>query len=187
VSHVRLEARTLILPTYSYLSSYTVMPKQFGAPFDYADGDLILRSCDDVDFVAHKLVLSLASPFFCDLPYDISDERENGLPVIPLLNEDCHTVERLLRIVYPGVDRPSLVWLSRTQVRSLLEVARKYHFDGVFEYLERMTRLPTHFRVRTYFEEFALEYQDTNTDLAVVVEERKAERQVEVGLMSFFF
>ena len=37
------------------------------SPFDRPDADVILRSCDHVDFRFHKSLLSLASPFFCNM------------------------------------------------------------------------------------------------------------------------
>jgi hypothetical protein len=159
------------------------MPAPFGPPFDHADGDLVLRSSDDIDFVIHRLVLSLSSPFFRDLPYDISTERERGLPVIPLVEEDHETVERLLRIVYPGVDRPSLARLSREETRALFEAARKYEFDSVFVYAERISRLPGHIGFRLHVEHFAPKYAGRdNAPMRTVVEDRAKEAHVALTL-----
>ncbi|KAI0057439.1 hypothetical protein BV25DRAFT_1831115 [Artomyces pyxidatus] len=81
-------------------------------PFDGDDADIILRSCDNVDFHVHKLFLSRASPFFkamLSLPTPAhthgvqpgtSDEVRNGLPVVRM-SEDTHILDAALRLCYP--------------------------------------------------------------------------------------
>lgn len=79
----------------------------FGKNFDAAD--IILRSSDGEDFYAHKLVLSLASPFFKDMfsmpqptstPLGTSDHTQ---PVIDMA-EDSAVIDCLLRYCYPVFD-----------------------------------------------------------------------------------
>lgn len=85
------------------------------APFDNESADVILRTSDKVDFRVHKLVLSLASPFFEDMfsipqPFTSSGvvaliSPAEKAPVIDVA-EDSATLDYLLRCVYP-VDDPS--------------------------------------------------------------------------------
>jgi hypothetical protein len=153
------------------------MPTLFGPPFDHADGDLILRSSDGMDFVVHRFMLGLASPFFKEFPFDISGRRERGLPVIPLLGEDYKTVERLLRFVYSNsVEQPYLGALSRNETRGLFEAARKYDLKCVFTLAERMSRLPGHTSFRQHVEYLAPEFADRdNTPMRAVLEDKKKE------------
>ena len=71
--------------------------------FDFSDADLVIRSSDFVDFRVHKLVVSLASPFFKDLlsssqPSD--SETIDGLHVVQL-SEDSELLNSLLSMLYP--------------------------------------------------------------------------------------
>ncbi|KAI0069763.1 hypothetical protein K474DRAFT_1609097 [Panus rudis PR-1116 ss-1] len=46
------------------------------APFDDVDADVVLRSCDCIDFLVSKVILKVVSPFFTDmfaLPQPVSD------------------------------------------------------------------------------------------------------------------
>lgn len=71
--------------------------------FDVSDADLVIRSSDFVDFQVHKLVLSVASPFFKDLlsSFQPSDgETVDGLHVVQL-SEDSELLNSLLSMLYP--------------------------------------------------------------------------------------
>jgi len=71
--------------------------------FDVSDADLIIRSSDIVDFRVHKLVLSMASPFFKDLlslPQPSDSETIDGLHVVQL-PEDSELLSSLLSMLYP--------------------------------------------------------------------------------------
>lgn len=64
--------------------------------------DIILRSSGpkSVEFRAHRVILSIASPVFetmFSLPQPVADK---SLPVCDL-SEDANTVEVLLRLIYP--------------------------------------------------------------------------------------
>ncbi|KAH8093158.1 hypothetical protein BXZ70DRAFT_442543 [Cristinia sonorae] len=109
------------------------------APFHGPKSDVILRTSDHVDFYSHKLLLSLASPFFdsmftlpqADAPLtphpDFGASLDGSLiPIIPLA-EDGHTIEHLLRICYPVTDpasSPDVVFVGK-----VLEAALKYDID----------------------------------------------------------
>src|SRR5271168_4821755 len=81
-------------------------------PFDHPSADVILRSSDKepVDFRVHKLLLSLASPFFSEIfslpqpstPSVYSDECRDpgGLPVVQM-TDDRETLHLLLSLCFP--------------------------------------------------------------------------------------
>lgn len=116
------------------------VPTDAKAPFDRSnstDADIILRSCDNVDFRVVKLFLSYSSPFFrgmFDLPQSQSPSGPNcndmkyGLPII-IVSETSDTLEQLLRLCYPmaAVEPPVLDTLE--DVHSLLEATMKYEVE----------------------------------------------------------
>lgn len=102
-------------------------PSPASPPFDEtSDGDVVLKSSDEVLFRAHKVILSLASPFFRDMfslpqtciPPDCSG---NG-PIIPFA-EPSETIDTLLRFVYPDED-PDLKLVH--EIEGIVEAAIKY-------------------------------------------------------------
>ncbi|KAJ6608453.1 hypothetical protein B0H10DRAFT_2226860 [Mycena sp. CBHHK59/15] len=105
-------------------------------PFDSPDADAILRSSDHVDFRVHKVVLSLASPFFRNMyalptPADIRlsiDDSTGGDPDIPRVAEDSGLLDTVLRFCYPGPD-PVIPTLGA--LLAAVEVLHKYEMDGV--------------------------------------------------------
>jgi hypothetical protein len=71
--------------------------------FDVPDANLIVRSSDLVDFLVHKPVLAMASPFFKDLlslPQPSDGEFVDGLPVVQL-SEDSEVLNTLVSMLYP--------------------------------------------------------------------------------------
>lgn len=112
--------------------------KDAPAPFDDRDADVILRSCDLVDFRVFKLVLSLASPVFKSmftLPQAPShsqtamvtdDDHRDGLPVVRL-SEDGRTLEDMLRACYPGTS-PRVDSLE--DIARILVVTEKYEMEA---------------------------------------------------------
>ncbi|KAJ7230018.1 hypothetical protein GGX14DRAFT_581895 [Mycena pura] len=93
-------------------------------PFDADDADFILRTSDEVDFRVHKLVLSLASPFFkmmFQLPQK-EGEANDQLPVVPAA-EDSRVVDKLLRFCYPCAD-PKIETLD--ELHAVMEAMAKY-------------------------------------------------------------
>ncbi|OJA08967.1 hypothetical protein AZE42_06843 [Rhizopogon vesiculosus] len=100
------------------------------APFDNHDCDIILRSCDGVDFRVFKLILSLASPVFRDmftLPQTELQSDVLSVPVIPM-TETSTTMRSLLLLCYP-IANPT--FNSLADAKAVLEAARKYDMGGI--------------------------------------------------------
>ncbi|KDQ50426.1 hypothetical protein JAAARDRAFT_211740 [Jaapia argillacea MUCL 33604] len=114
-------------------------------PFDNSDGDVIIRSSDNVDFQLLKCLLSLASPVFrgmFELPLltpieetrkENPSEWKDGLPIVPL-SEDSSTLTDLLLPIFPW-ETPSFTSLK--QCRVTLEVAEKYQMDNAREAMDK--------------------------------------------------
>ncbi|KAI0071799.1 hypothetical protein K474DRAFT_1712159 [Panus rudis PR-1116 ss-1] len=103
-----------------------------GAPFDDADADIVLRSCDNVDFLVSKVILKVASPFFADmftLRQPTSDEPALLTRPVIDMEEDAATLDCLLRLCYPLPERPRLDDLNT--VEQVLRSALKYDIDAV--------------------------------------------------------
>ncbi|KII85941.1 hypothetical protein PLICRDRAFT_44370 [Plicaturopsis crispa FD-325 SS-3] len=107
------------------------------APFDNPKADVILRSSDNVDFRAFKIMLSVTSSVFegmFALPTppqgSTGDTLKDGLPVIPL-SEDSELVKKLLLYSLPSaiVERPPLETLR--DVLAVLDAATKYDMQDV--------------------------------------------------------
>lgn len=110
-------------------SSLVDAPKPFGGD-SVPNADAILRSSDLVDFHVHKLVLSIASPFFQSmftLPQSQIDAATatEGLPIIPVA-ESASTLMVLLLACYPG----SIPKISSVdELRLALHAAHKYEMS----------------------------------------------------------
>ena len=115
------------------------------SPFDGPKADVVLRSSDNVHFFAHKVILSLASPSFEQKFLAQTDDKSalsedvivatDGvcLPVVQL-QEDSHTLDRLLRLFYPTLTTETFTDLSI--VADALEAALKYAFDRAISSLK---------------------------------------------------
>ncbi|KZT69331.1 hypothetical protein DAEQUDRAFT_638110, partial [Daedalea quercina L-15889] len=71
--------------------------------FDNPQADLILRSCDGVDFRVFRSILAVSSDVFADMfetGQSRNEELRNGCPVV-YVQEDSKTMDGLLRIIYP--------------------------------------------------------------------------------------
>lgn len=122
--------------------SAPVMITDAPAPFDdeAVDPDCILRTSDEVDFRAHKLILSIASAFFRSMfnlpePTTTSAEQQelkNGLPVVTL-QEDASILDILLRRIYPPSQIPlrPLSDHPLSTLMSLYEAVDKYDLKGL--------------------------------------------------------
>lgn len=98
-------------------------------PFDDADGDIVVRSSDEIAFRLYKNILAKASPIFrgmFTLPTDGVSASEE--PQTVSLTEDADTLEGLFRLCYP-VERPRFKEFGR--LRAVYEAARKYEMDFV--------------------------------------------------------
>ena len=105
-------------------------PSSLSNHLDVANADIIIQSCDFINFRVHKLVLSLSSPFFNDmfsLPQPTDQEVVRGLPVVRL-SEDAEVLNCLLTMLYPI---PSVIPNSYNKTLMLLAASRKYEMDGV--------------------------------------------------------
>jgi len=112
-------------------------------PFNKPTADVILRSSDLVDFHVRRGILAEASDVFDDmflLPQppatEILAETRNGQPVIPV-DEESGTLERLLRLCYPG-KAPSIGDLD--DLRPVIRTAVKYDMPEVLEALKETLR-----------------------------------------------
>ena len=97
---------------------------------DMGNADVIIQSCDSVNFRVHKPVLSLSSPFFGDmfsLPQPFDQEVVDGLPVVRL-SEDAEVLACLLTMMYPI---PSVIPNSYDKTLMLLAASQKYDMDIV--------------------------------------------------------
>ena len=117
------------------------------APFDNPEADVILRSCDGVDFHVFKIVLSLASPVFADM-FSIpapspgrpeSQTVHDGLPVVQL-SESSKVLDLALRHCYP-IRSPELV--DSKDALALLEFGRKFEVEALIPPLTCYLKLLT--------------------------------------------
>ena len=95
-----------------------------------ANADIIIQSCDFINFRVHKLVLSMSSPFFnvmFSLPQPSDQEVVGGLPVVRL-SEDAEVLTCLLTMLYPI---PSMIPKSYDRTLMVLAASQKYDMDGV--------------------------------------------------------
>jgi hypothetical protein len=101
------------------------------APFDNADGDIILRSTTDrVDFHTFKVILSLMSPVFKDmftLPQTGLQSGVSSIPVIPV-TESSATLEFLLLLCYPAATPTT--FSSYSHAAAVMEAAKKYDMQA---------------------------------------------------------
>ncbi|TFY52457.1 hypothetical protein EVG20_g10542 [Dentipellis fragilis] len=112
------------------LSAEDPQPRSADAPFDNQDNgaDIILRSSDKVDFYAHKIFLSFASPVFKTMFNHIQFTDPACQPTTLDVSEDSRTLEFILRSCYP-VNSTPLTKLA--DVRRVMEAVFKYDVDSV--------------------------------------------------------
>ncbi|TFY78700.1 hypothetical protein EWM64_g5311 [Hericium alpestre] len=116
--------------------------REFGAPFDDHDADVVLRSSDAVDFHVYKAILKKGSRGFADMfaaqpipPTDPSSpEFKDGLPIIPL-SETSHTLNLFLQFLYP-VPNPQII--DPNDMALVLDAFRKYVVEGYAKTIELM-------------------------------------------------
>ncbi|KAJ6602755.1 hypothetical protein DFH09DRAFT_451281 [Mycena vulgaris] len=75
------------------------------SPFDDPDGDIILRSSDDIDFRLYRPILERASPVLEDM-FDTPQAGQAPDPTLPVvkLEESAAVLDRMLRLWYPGAE-----------------------------------------------------------------------------------
>ncbi|KAI0084877.1 hypothetical protein BDY19DRAFT_968587 [Irpex rosettiformis] len=106
-------------------------PVKFLEPFDDEDGDIIIRSCDNMHFRVHKLILKKASPVFDGMFMLPTGDDTDPVQTVPL-EEGSITVARLLRLCYP-FGSPQLGTLD--DVSNLLNTCEKYQMHRLAEKL----------------------------------------------------
>lgn len=133
--------------------------KQAASPFNRPTADVILRSCDEVIFRVHKLILSEASSVFetlFTLPQPPPQETEDvdGLPVVQF-TEDSQILDKLLRIFYPVADP---VFTDALQIIPVMEAAIKYEVEVARELCAK-TLVQPNFLKSDPFTVFAIAYR----------------------------
>ncbi|KAJ8489245.1 hypothetical protein ONZ45_g13651 [Pleurotus djamor] len=107
------------------------------SPLNRQDADMILRSSDGVEFRVHKVILSIASPFFNDMfsmPQPKSSlGRKLDLEIVPF-DEDSGTLDLVLRYCYPIHDP---VVPHSDVLLKVLRAVDKYQVDRALGLLER--------------------------------------------------
>jgi hypothetical protein len=106
------------------------MPTDAPPPFDDPDADIILRSCDGVQFRTYKLLLSLASPIFKDMltipQPQLRDEDQGNVPVVDL-TETSTTIHNLLCCYHPAIDPfDTHDAKSLSEIADFAQAAQKY-------------------------------------------------------------
>ncbi|KAG8682108.1 hypothetical protein FRC09_017009, partial [Ceratobasidium sp. 395] len=85
-------------------------------------GDVSLKSSDGVVFLAHSLLLRLASSVFADM---FSTATQND---VVELSDDSESVSLMLRFIYPPVFMDNL---STELLEKSLQIAHKYDVSGI--------------------------------------------------------
>ena len=99
---------------------------------DISDADVIIQSCDRVDFHVHRRTLAMSSPFFDDMfslpqPQSSDEEIVDGLPVVRL-PEDAEVLSSLITMLYPI---PSKLPDAYDKALMLLAATQKYEMVGL--------------------------------------------------------
>ena len=97
---------------------------------DMSDANIMIQSCDLVNFRVHKRTLAMSSPFFNDmfsLPQPSNKEVVDGLPVVRL-SEDAEVLSGLITMLYPI---PSWLPDSYDKALTVLSASQKYDMVGV--------------------------------------------------------
>ena len=97
-----------------------------------ADANVIIQSCDLVNFPVHRRTLAISSPVFDDmfsLPQPQPPDKEviDGLPVVRL-PEDAEVLSSLITMLYPI---PSMLPNAYDKALMLLAASQKYDMVGV--------------------------------------------------------
>ncbi|KAI0798151.1 hypothetical protein C8Q75DRAFT_740767 [Abortiporus biennis] len=103
-----------------------------------AEPDIIVRSSDDVDFQANRLILTLVSEVFeKEINHLTSSQssdtilEDQHLPVLQV-NESATTLSVLLRLCYP-TNRPSLESVELDVITAVFDASVKYEITSVAE------------------------------------------------------
>ncbi|KAJ8517739.1 hypothetical protein ONZ45_g5092 [Pleurotus djamor] len=103
-------------------------------PFNDSGADVILQTCDNVNFRVFRAILSVASPVFKDMftlpqPQPDSEASHDTIPVV-IVSEDSLTLDTLLRFCYP-MDYP-VIEFKEVLIATLM-AAQKYDMGFAFK------------------------------------------------------
>ncbi|KAJ7463940.1 hypothetical protein FB451DRAFT_452500 [Mycena latifolia] len=116
----------------------TAPPFVPGPPFNDPGADVILRSSDMIDFRVHRLVLSLASPFFEQMFSLPQPTAEPEVPTI-IVTEPAAVLDRALRFWYPGAG--PILRQTLDELREVLEaLIMKYDMQFIVPAAKRHLR-----------------------------------------------
>ena len=109
-----------------------VPPTSLFHNLDMSDANVIIQSCDFVNFRVHQRTLAMSSPFFDDmfsLPQPKASDQDvvDGLPVVRL-SEDAEVLNSLISMLYPI---PPVLPNSYDKALTLLATSQKYDMVGV--------------------------------------------------------
>lgn len=110
-----------------------------------SDANIVIQSCDLVNFRVHFRTLAMSSPFFNDMfslpqPQPSGDDVVDGLPVVRL-SEDAEVLNSLTSMLYPI---PSVLPNSYDKALTLLVASQKYDMVGV------QSRIRAEFQSKTF-------------------------------------
>jgi len=130
-------------------------PRNFGAPFDRADSDVTIRSCDRVDFQVHKAVLGIASTTFEDMFTVPSPHGQEQVKQVIDLTENSKTLNHLLSVIYP---MDPTVPDTLEDALSLLSACQKYQMDFIATRVRALIRActPPLFTAETSFRAYGI-------------------------------
>ena len=116
-------------------------PLPVGLDMATSNADIIIRSCDSINFRVHKLVLSMSSAFFHDMfslpqPSESDQEVVDGLPVLRL-SENAEVLTCLLTMLYPI---PPMIPDSYNKTLMVLSASQKYDMDSIQSRIRHSTR-----------------------------------------------
>ncbi len=114
-------------------------PRNLGAPFGRGDSDVIIRSCDRVDFQVHKNILGIASAAFEDMftAPGPSPHGQGQVKQVIDLTENSNTLLHLLSVIYP---MDPLVPDTVEDALSLLSACQKYQMDSIATRIRALIR-----------------------------------------------
>ncbi|KAJ6511638.1 hypothetical protein DFH09DRAFT_1435016 [Mycena vulgaris] len=123
-----------------------------GAPFspshhEINPSDLIIRSCDGVDFHAHKAILSFSSQVFQDMlafpePAGADANLQRDGKSVALLPESSKAVEKLLLLCYPHLTGNYHLFVDLDGIDEAYPAADKYQLTGGQKRLEEVMSDP---------------------------------------------
>ncbi|KAI0629324.1 hypothetical protein C8Q77DRAFT_320261 [Trametes polyzona] len=134
-------------PTPLQPSDTARLTRSASYPFNKPNADMVLRSCDRVDFRVYSQILVAASPIFESMlevpqPPPEAQNTTHGLPVVDV-SEESAVLDYLLRLCYP-VNEPTAKKEPRA-LEATYRAAMKYEMELVPTLLKKELDLCTAF------------------------------------------